>query len=62
MTHDHHTLSSPPQNFYSNSFTGRMPTELGNLEQMKSHMVWPPFIIRSCAILFAIHARGLYEL
>ena len=34
MTHDRHTLSSPPQTFYSNSFSGRIPTELGRLDQM----------------------------
>ena len=39
MTHDRHTLSSPPQEFSSNSFTGTMPTELGNLDQMTQDMV-----------------------
>ena len=39
-----------------------MPTELGNLDQMTHGMVWPPFIIRSCAILSAIHARRLYDM
>ena len=34
MAHDRHTLSSPPQRFYSNSFTGSMPTECGRLNQM----------------------------
>ena len=37
MTHDRHTLSSPPQAFFSNSFTGRMPTELGSLDQMTAN-------------------------
>ena len=39
MTHDCHTLSSPPQWFNYNDFTGTMPTELGNLDQMTSGMV-----------------------
>ena len=37
MTHDRHTLSSPPQYFYLNSFTGILPTELGNMDQMTSY-------------------------
>ena len=39
MTHDRHTLSSPPQYFNSNGFTGTLPTELGNLDQMTHAMV-----------------------
>ena len=39
LTHDRHTLSSPPQSFTFNSFTGRMPTELGNLDQLTKGMV-----------------------
>ena len=34
LTHDRHTLSPPPQDFQSNSFTGPCPTELGRLNQM----------------------------
>ena len=32
-------LSSPPQSLYSNSFSGALPTQIGQLTQMKSDMV-----------------------
>ena len=37
MTHDHHTLPSPPQTFQFNSFNGPAPTELGRLDQMTEY-------------------------
>ena len=40
MTHGRHSLSSPPQSIASNSFTGRMPTELGRLNQMTASFVF----------------------
>ena len=32
-------LSSPPQMLYSNSFSGALPTQIGQLTQMTSRMV-----------------------
>ena len=32
-------LSSPPQQLHSNSFSGALPTQIGQLTQMTSYMV-----------------------
>ena len=32
-------LSSPPQRFYENSFSGALPTQIGQLTQMSATLV-----------------------